>query len=202
MWRHIHHRLVVGYHGCERAVAESVLLGRVPLKKSANLWDWLGEGVYFWEHSRRRAQEFAQWKQSRGEIQDPAVLGAYIYLGRCFDLTDPEATDQLTGFYEDYRVACDGQGIPLRENTRGSAHDDDLLLRHLDCAVLNLGLANLDRSAGAGGLFYQTVRGVFVEGREPYPGAAIRERTHVQIAVRDPECILGYFMPAAQHEDE
>jgi len=46
-----------------------------------------------------------------------------------------------------------------------------------------------------GSIFYQTVRGVFVEGAEAYPGAAIHTKTHVQIAVRDPACVLGYFLP-------
>lgn len=194
MWRHVHHRLVVGYHGCDRAIAERVLLGRAPLKASDNDYDWLGSGVYFWEHTRRRAIEFARWKQEKGQVDEPAVIGAYIFLGRCFDLTDTDATAQLSGFYEDYRVAQTSLGLPLATN-RPARGGDDLLLRRLDCAVLNLGLQNLDSARGGGRPFYQTVRGVFVEGAEAYPGAAIRLQTHVQVAVRDPGCILGYFMP-------
>jgi hypothetical protein len=173
-----------------------VLLGREHLKKSLNDWDWLGEGVYFWEHSYRRAMEFAEWKRDRGELNDPAVVGAYISLGRCFDLTDPDATTQLRDFYEDYRAVREALGLPLQKNRRGGERREDLLLRELDCAVLNLGLENLDESEGKGDYFYQTVRGVFVEGEEAYPGAAIRALTHVQLAVRDLRCILGYFMPA------
>ena len=40
------------------------------------------------------------------------------------------------------------------------------------------------------------MRGVFVEGEPAYPGARIHSRSHIQIAVRDPACILGYFLPA------
>lgn len=202
MWRHVQHRLVVGYHGCDRQVAERVLLGRDHLKRSDNDWDWLGTGVYFWEHSRRRALEFAEWKQRRGEIEEPAVLGAYIFLGRCFDLTDTDATGQLGAFYEDYRILSERTGLPLAENHAAKGGSDDLLLRRLDCAVLNAGLTNLDRARNAGKPFYQTVRGVFVEGPAAYPGAAIRLQTHVQVAVRDPGCILGYFMPTGYDDDE
>jgi hypothetical protein len=40
---------------------------------------------------------------------------------------------------------------------------------------------------------YDTVYGVFEEGELVYPGAGFRDRTHVQIAIRNPEMILGYF---------
>jgi hypothetical protein len=43
----------------------------------------------------------------------------------------------------------------------------------------------------------QTVRGVFVEGNPAFPGSQIYAKTHVQIAVRDSSCILGYFLPNA-----
>lgn len=35
----------------------------------------------------------------------------------------------------------------------------------------------------------------FSEGERIYPGAGIREKTHVQICVRNPNCIKGYFSP-------
>ncbi|MFN9610672.1 MAG: hypothetical protein ACK546_00735 [bacterium] len=34
---------------------------------------------------------------------------------------------------------------------------------------------------------------MFEEGELVYPGAGFRDRTHVQIAIRNPEMILGYF---------
>jgi len=66
--------------------------------------------------------------------------------------------------------------------------------------VLNWYLKRLD-AAGEGGYYYQTVRGVFVEGESVYPGAAIHSKTHIQIAVRDPACIMGYFLPHMAQED-
>jgi len=40
---------------------------------------------------------------------------------------------------------------------------------------------------------YTTVRAMFPEGSELYPGAGFRDKTHIQICVRDPEQILGVF---------
>ncbi|GBR75667.1 hypothetical protein NO2_0318 [Candidatus Termititenax persephonae] len=42
---------------------------------------------------------------------------------------------------------------------------------------------------------YDTVRGVFWEGQALYPSASFREKNHIQICVRNPERILGYFNP-------
>lgn len=185
-----HHRLVVGYHGCERELGESVLLGRAKLTASANDYDWLGGGVYFWEHGFRRALEWAQ--QNR---QDPFVLGAYIQLGRCLDLTDTWATARLRGAFDALSVMLTNQGLALPANQAGKgAANGERLVRKLDCAVINLFNGGEDQAAGTA--YYQSVRGVFEEGGEAFPGACVKTKTHIQLAVRDPGCILGYFLPA------
>ncbi|MGA7236293.1 MAG: hypothetical protein WBY44_11470 [Bryobacteraceae bacterium] len=44
-----------------------------------------------------------------------------------------------------------------------------------------------------------TFRGVFIEGEPLYPGAGFYAKTHVQIVVRNPNCIKGVFrVPAIQ----
>jgi hypothetical protein len=48
-------RLVLAYHGCEREVCEEVLPGRTSLHKNEKDHDWLGSGIYFWEHGPERA---------------------------------------------------------------------------------------------------------------------------------------------------
>lgn len=185
-----HHRLVVGYHGCEREFGEAVLLGRTRPTPSANDYDWLGGGIYFWEHGFRRALEWAQ--QFR---DDPFVLGAYLHLGRCLDLTDTWATARLGEAHEALQAYLDRRGLEPPRNTAGrGAVGSDRLVRKLDCAVINLLTAAEDRAKG--GTYYQTVRGAFEEGELAFPGACIRKKTHIQIAVRDPRCVLGYFAPA------
>ena len=191
-----YHRLVVAYHGCDLSTLEGVLLRDEPLAASDNLYDWLGKGIYFWEHGPRRALEFARWKQKRGELGEPAVLGAYIHLGRCFDLTDTWATSELGRYYDGLAADVAAAGLEVPENRAGGPGDFDLVLRYRDCAVLNRSLSRLDgKLAGPEGVYFQTVRGVFVEGDPAYAGAGMRTKTHIQIAVRDPACILGYFKP-------
>ena len=194
-----YHRLLVGYHGCDRKTAERVLLHGDHLKKSSNRWDWLGEGIYFWEHGYQRALEFAQWKQKRGEIEDPMVVGAYIHLGRCFDLTDTWATSYLAPFHQELKLDL-GESLPV--NRPAGKTDFDLVLRDLDCAVLNYALRTADEELGGGDKYFQTARGVFLEGDPIYEGARIFTKTHVQIAVRDPSCILGYFRPSGGYTVE
>src|SRR5689334_18304054 len=78
-------RTIVGYHGCDAAIANEVMAGSLQLRPSANPYDWLGEGVYFWEHGPRRAFEWAL-QQSRlfgMKVKQPTVLGARINLGVC-----------------------------------------------------------------------------------------------------------------------
>lgn len=71
----------------------------------------------------------------------------------------------------------------------------DLLRRNLDCSVLE------SLHAGrmvSGEMPYDSVRGVFVEGKPLYEGAGIYDKTHVQICIRNPNCILGFFLPREQ----
>ena len=82
--------------------------------------------------------------------------------------------------------------LPKNKKGRGAARRDRLV-RGLDCAVINL--FNDQEDQAKGGLCYQSVRGVFEEGSPAFPGACIRTKTHIQIAVRDPNCILGVFVP-------
>ena len=42
---------------------------------------------------------------------------------------------------------------------------------------------------------FDSVRGLFVEGGEVYPGSGFRSKTHVQICVVNPNCIIGCFIP-------
>jgi hypothetical protein len=47
---------------------------------------------------------------------------------------------------------------------------------------------------------YDTVRGAFPEGEAIYDTCEIRDRTHIQIAVRNERCIIGYFLPQPMEE--
>ncbi len=78
------------------------------------------------------------------------------------------------------------KGEPLPQN-RGVG----LKRRDLDRLVINNRLDELKE----GGLEYDTVRGAFLEGDPVYPGAGFARESHIQVAVRNPACILGVFRP-------
>jgi hypothetical protein len=116
------------------------------------------------------------------------VVGALIQLGNCFDLMDTKYTE---GLREAYRVFTRTQRAaqePLPRN-RGKTPDKKLRLR--DCAFLNFYLTALEEA----GEDYDAVRCAFTEGKPAFPGSAIRQESHIQIAVRNPACILGVFSP-------
>jgi hypothetical protein len=181
-------RIVVGYHGCTTGFAQGLLLGRRPIREwqpSTNDWDWLGHGIYFWEHAPQRAFRWARECYCTRR-QRPAVLGAYIQLGRCFDLLNESITALLGETYERMVRAFAEEGRPLPQN-RGREGK----LRELDCIVINECIDDLRQS----GKQYDTVRGAFLEGSPVYPGAGFSRESHIQIAVRNSSCILGVFHP-------
>jgi hypothetical protein len=180
-------RTIVAYHGCDRAVAERLLAGE-DFKPSENDYDWLGRGIYFWEYGADRALQFARDQRARGVVRRPAVVGALLQLASCFDLMDTRFTDDLMVAHRRWLSGMRraGHAVPIN----GGATPDKLL-RRLDCAVLNWYLA----FAGREGEPYDSVRCGFVEGGPVYEGAGIHRQSHVQIAVRNPACIIGVFRP-------
>jgi hypothetical protein len=181
------HRLsasfVLGYHGCDAVVADRLLLNE-PFKPSRNVWDWLGEGIYFWDANPVRGLEFVVEVSARQGIyiQQPAVVGAVIDLGFCLDLTTSRGLRETrSAFSELHRVSGEA-GRQLPENQSGGRHN-------LDCAVINY----LHRTREGRRQPFDTVRGVFIETPELYPGSAFGSKNHIQIAVRNPACIKGVF---------
>jgi hypothetical protein len=102
---------------------------------------------------------------------------------------DSKFTDELPVAFEMLRRAHEEAGQPLPKN---GGTTPDKKLRRLDCAVLNLYLTWL---ADDQGVSRDTVRCGFVEGEPAFQGSGIRHQSHVQIAVRNPACIVGVFRP-------
>jgi hypothetical protein len=178
-------RIIVGYHGCRAQFAEELLLGRVAIRewqRSQNVYDWLGEGVYFWEHSPWRALRWSREKHG----DQAGVIGAVIQLGECFDLLDERIAELLGQSFVAFKEAYELRGEELPKN-RGR----EKKLRELDCAVINDCLRRLQEQ----GLRVDTVRGAFLEGEPIFEGTTISAETHLQIAVRNIDCILGVFRP-------
>lgn len=191
---------VFGFHGCDLLVQQKVINGHAPLLPSENSYDWLGHGIYFWESNPKRALEFAQMltehpERGSGHIKQPAVIGAIIDLGHCLNLMESSSLSILKFIYHLLADECVAVGEQLPDNISPNPSSDDLIMRKLDCAVIQ----RLHRFLNENGdLLYHTVRGLFFEGKELYPHAGFREQNHIQICVCNPNCIKGYFLPRGQ----
>src|SRR5215470_14088035 len=103
-------RMVLAYHGCDAAVAERLLAGE-PFRRSENDYDWLGAGVYFWEYGADRALQFARDQQRRGQVAEPAVVGALVQLetaSTCWIRRTQRISRRRSGSIAASRRALDG----------------------------------------------------------------------------------------------
>ncbi len=175
-----------------------MILGGGSLRPSENDNDWLGHGVYFWENNEQRALQFAEEAARRktSSIKEPFVIGAVIDLGHCLDLTDMSCLAEVKQSYDALRKAFIKAGMVLPIN-KNIGKNGDMLLRQLDCAVIEYE-HTINETAKMKS--FDSVRGIFVEGAELFPGGGIREKNHIQICVRNPNCIKGYFLPRIKDE--
>jgi len=186
--------LILGFHGCDKSVVEKVILGKEPLKKSENAHDRLGHGIYFWETARPVLWNLPpiylkdRPERSKAPIKNPAVLGAIINLGFTLDLMDYQ---NLQLVKQGYDLLSSDNSIPMPQNLP-SHKDDELLNRELDCAVIQTLHTVREETKEQS---FDSVRGVFWEGGELYPTAGFREKDHIQLSIRNPNCITGFFLP-------
>ena len=183
------HRLsssfVLAYHGCDQSVAER-LLQNEDFERSTNEYDWLGDGVYFWEANPDRARQWALEQKARDKIKIPYVIGAVVDLGFCLDLTTSNGIQAIESSYKNLKLSIDEANFKLPSNSGGK----DRLLRRLDCAVVNY-LHTVREEDGEPP--FDSVRGLFPEGQEIYPTSGFQSKTHIQICVRNQENIHGVF---------
>jgi len=182
--------LVLGFHGCDKSVAEKVLAGTESLEPSRNAYDWLGEGIYFWESDPWRAMQFAESAVtepilSKGLVKTPYVIGAAIDLGLCCNLMEQEALIEVREAHDFLEKAFELLDKKMPENKGKSMN-----ARFRDKAVLEA----MHRLRARRKLVpYDTMRSVFWEGEPLYYTSGFNDKNHVQIAVRNPECIRAYF---------
>lgn len=186
---------VLGYHGCDRAVGER-LLENTPFKKSENDYDWLGNGIYFWEANPDRAlawaEELASRRKKGSKPFEPFVVGAVINLGLCLDLLSSNGVHAVKEAHAGLVATAASSGVSLPRNEGG----EDLLLRRLDCAVIQyLHTAREENGESS----FDTVRAVFTEAKRLYDNSGFREKTHVQLCVVNPEMIKGVFRVPNHH---
>jgi hypothetical protein len=131
-----------------------------------------GDGVYFWEYTPLRAWQWARRKYR----EHAAVVEARIALGFCLDLSDIRYTSALKVAYESLREAFirSGKALPVNRNRA----------RCLDCLVINYLTTYIIPEC-------DTVRAPFLEGEPVYDGSMLLTQSHVQLVVRNQNCIVG-----------
>jgi len=181
--------LILGFHGTDQSVVNKVLKG-ADLEPKNNSYDWLGNGIYFWDNSPSRALEWAKElsKRPNSKIKKPAVIGAILDLSYCLDLLDYKNLSLVKSGYEILKSTFDTTKTAFPQNTG----TEDLLKRELDCAVIE---ALHQSMKDTGEKPFDSVRGVFWEGKALYPNAGFRKKDHIQICIRNIDCVKGYFLP-------
>jgi hypothetical protein len=183
--------LIIGFHGCDQSICDVIVSGQTMLKPSRNGYDWLGHGIYFWENNYERAIEFAARPPGKRKNPNPTVLGAVLDLQNCLDLLDKKYLNHVRDSYFDMVTFFKDNGLKMPVNRSGN-DSKDLLIRELDCAVIE----NLHKSRKEENFQpFDSVRGVFIEGNPLYPGAGFNDKNHIQICIRNPNCIKGLFVP-------
>ena len=193
--------LIIGFHGCDESVRDQLVNNKALFKKSENDYDWLGHGMYFWENDPARALEFAKFKKEHPQpgkkpIEHPSVVGAVINLGLCLDLINSSSLELLKVGHEILLQNLNTFGVPPRNKPLKSGQD--LVFRYLDCAVIETLHVSREKTNLPA---FDSVKGVFWEGNELYENAGFREKNHIQICIRNPNCIKGFFIPRESEAD-
>jgi hypothetical protein len=172
---------VVGFHACKRKFAEAPVRGEIKIadwKPSANPYDWLGKGIYFWEQNQRRAQQWAV-NNVKGKA---AIIKAEVELGVSLNLASSEYLGLIRKIYDDLVVTYGENGWSMPVNRKSGLHDLDRLVMDEFMDFMELG--------GTGQVVkFDTICAPFEEGEPIFPGSYIRDQSHVQIAVRNNQMI-------------
>ncbi len=195
--------LVIAFHGCDKLRQQELLAQPERIHFSTKPHDWLGHGMYFWENNYSRAMQWAIDKCRRSKARiEPAVVGAVIDLNYCLDLLDEWFIKMLKTSYDLMSIEYRSMGIklPVNRDSAGDTHKDKLV-RLLDCSTIEFMHESIRKKVAAQiGIkgyasmeAFDSVRGVFLEGGEAYPGAGISAKSHIQLCIRNPNCIKGFF---------
>ncbi len=196
--------LIIGFHGCDKDVCDNLLNQPNNIKKSEKPYDWLGHGIYFWENNYDRALQWAEEKQKRGEIKEASVIGAVLTLDICFDLLESKFTKMAADYYGLMAATYNavGKEMPKNRDAKADVYHDKIL-RELDCSVIEYMHYSIEeqikKDISAKGFStykkFDSARGVFTEGGPAYDGAGIQLKSHIQICIRNTNCIKGFFLP-------
>lgn len=118
----------------------------------------------------------------------PAVVGCVFAAHSCLDMTTRKGRAEYTVAHRQLELAARTTGAKMPVNKPAFEGDIDVLLRGLDRAVINMIHANRPKE-------FQVVRGAFRQGAELSPGSGFHSNSHIQLALLDLDCVVGWFLP-------
>ena len=105
---------VRGYHGTNIEAATSILTEG--FKLSRNQYDWLGDGVYFFQDTPARAWD---WADEHYGV-DAAVIESLVRLEDCMDLLDIAWGSVLNEAYNAFLAQLKRANLPIPKQTSGA----------------------------------------------------------------------------------
>jgi hypothetical protein len=197
-------QLVFAYHGCDVTLRDDLVSGRVKaLNPSANKYDWLGGGAYFFENDYQRALMFANAAKAnpmkrftKQPIATPSVVGAVLQFDYILDMTTQDGIQEYRLAYNAMIDYLAKKGEPEPKNSKADDDDEDVIVRRLDSDVFNfMHQIRSDTDLPK----FQAVRSAFPQGQEVAPSSAFKMSSHIQIALREKDCVRAWFLlPGAE----
>lgn len=180
-----YHRTIIGYHGTKLSIARDIVTRRKPFQASHNDDDWLGHGVYFWEYAPNQARWWAENRARRQKWDEPiAIVASMIRLSFCLDLLEPYNVLYLQALYNTY--------IEAHQHTQAGIPQNMNQHKRLDCGVFEYAYSAIQASGGS----VDTARAVYVptHNKRVWKRSWISLDAHIQVCVRNQNCILGTWL--------
>jgi hypothetical protein len=194
--------VLIAYHGCDITTRDDLVSGRLKqLNQSNNKYDWLGPGAYFFEGDVERALLFAQAaynnptkRYTAKPIATPAAVGAILQVQSWLDMTTQAGIKEFSMAYQFLAAGLVAEGKKPPQNAPADNTDADIIYRALDNAVFTW-LHHARASRNPPSPPFQAVRAAFHQGPEVAPTSGFHASTHIQISLRDNNCVKGWFLP-------
>lgn len=176
--------MLVGFHTTEFDVADSVVNKNIRIDGNRDEKEWLGKGVYVWPDSVEMALAWVRIGVANKWLKSPAIIKYDIDPGLCLDVNNEKNYAELREAYNYLKDAHSklNSDMPVNERILNGVP----INRFLDCFVIETvdflrRVKKLPR--------YDTVKGMFEDGQPVFPGAAVKDKTHIQMAVRNHNCL-------------
>ena len=138
-------QILIGYHGCDITTRDGFVSGTKNPKISRNSYDWLYDGLYFFEGDCDRALKLATAASERSKqaltrqpIATPAVVGVVLDIDRIFDLSTQNGIENFSRAASLIESAYRTRGEKPPENLPAFEGDIEKLHRAFDREVCKL----------------------------------------------------------------